>query len=129
MNAIKQGLEVMCDWAGYDKEEVILDAPSSLTQGIPDSTILKQVIEGHAQGVIPLEVIHRYLVYSGLLDQTIGYEEYVEMIKANPINEGKSEGELSTTDEDGNIIVPKKEGEKQEVDFEGEGQTASKQDY
>ncbi len=110
MNAIKQGLELMCNWAGYNKEEVILDAPSTLTQGIPDSTILKQIVEGHTAGVIPLEVIHRYLVYSGLLDQTVGYNDYLTLLKNNPINLGKGDDDdLSITDESGNIISKKKE--------------------
>ncbi|MDP8268250.1 MAG: DUF4055 domain-containing protein [Candidatus Tenebribacter davisii] len=109
MNAIKQGLELMCDWGGFNKEEVILDAPSSLTQGIPDSTILAQIIEGYATGVIPLDVIHRYLVYSGLLDQTIGYDDYVTLLKSDDMNLGRSPEEegLSLKDKDGNIIGDK----------------------
>lgn len=109
INAIKQGLESMCDWGGYNKKEIVIDAPSTLTQGIPDSTILKQIVEGHVRGVIPLEVIHRYLIYSGLLDQTIGYDEYVIMLKADPINLEKKEGELSLEDENGNLIGAKKD--------------------
>lgn len=80
MNAIKQGLLLMCRWAGYNAEDVILDAPASLTYGIPDSSIIKQIVDGFGQGVIPLTVIHRYLISSGLLDQTVGYEDYVKML-------------------------------------------------
>jgi len=80
MNALKQGLDLMCRWAGYNSEEVTLDAPSSLTYGIPDSTIIRQIVEGFGQGVIPLPVIHKYLVSSGLLDQTVNYEEYVDLL-------------------------------------------------
>lgn len=80
MNAIKQGLILMCKWAGYNEEEVVLDAPASLTYGIPDSLVLKEIVEGYGSDVIPLPVIHRYLVSSGLLDQTISYEEYVKML-------------------------------------------------
>jgi len=107
MNAIKQGLEAMCDWGGFDKKQVILDAPSSLTQGIPDSTILKQIVEGYNQAVIPLNVIHRYLVYSGLLDQTIGFDEYLTLLEENqPASEdGES---LKITDENGEIITDPK---------------------
>lgn len=76
INAINQGLKLMCRWAGYNEDEVITDAPSSLTSGIPDSAVLKETIEGYANGVIPLPVIHRYLVYSGLLDQKVGLEDY-----------------------------------------------------
>ncbi len=82
MNALKQGLILMCKWAGYNEDDVVIDAPASLTHGIPDSSVLKEVIEGYAQNVIPLPVIHRYLVSSGLVDQTISYEEYVEMLLA-----------------------------------------------
>lgn len=111
MNAIKQGLVTMCEWGSYDKEKVILDAPSSLTQGIPDSAILKEVIEGYNSGVIPLNVIHRYLVYSGLLDQTIGFEDYLSLLEANQ-PEGVPEGTTSITDKDGNIIIDKKTKDK-----------------
>lgn len=106
MNAIKKGLEAMCDWGGYNKDDVILDAPSSLTQGIPDSSILKQIIEGYVTGVVPLEVIHRYLVYSGLLEQTVGYDDYIIMLKKDPINKDKDD-DLSLTDASGNIIGEK----------------------
>lgn len=114
INAITQGLKIMCDWGGYNKDEVVVDAPSSLTQGIPDSLVLKQVIEGHSSGVVPLGTIHRYLVYSGLLDQTVGYEEYVELLKNDPVNIEKKEKALSVTDEDGNVIGV----EKEEVDID-----------
>lgn len=80
MNAIKQGLKLMCKWANYDAEKVILDAPTSLTYGIPDSSVLKEIVEGYGKDVVPLPVIHRYLVSSGLIDQTISYEEYVQML-------------------------------------------------
>jgi len=109
INSIKQGLETMCEWGGYNKEEVMVDAPSSLTQGIPDATILKQVVEGHSAGVISMEVIHRYLVYAGLLDQTVGYFEYIELLKNDPVNIAKEEKELSATDENGKIIGVKEE--------------------
>lgn len=81
MNAIKQGLLLMCKWAGYNEEDVVLDAPSSLTYGIPDSAILDGLINGFVtSGVVPLPAIHRYLISSGLLDQTVSYEEYVKML-------------------------------------------------
>jgi len=111
MSALRDGLKLMCRWAGYNEEEVILDAPSSLTQGIPDSKILKEVIEGYNQGVVPLNVIHRYLIYSGLLDQTIGFEEYLVLLEENQ-PEGQLEGETSITDKDGNIITDKKTAKK-----------------
>lgn len=94
MNAIKQGLQLMCKWAGYDPEKVILDAPASLTHGIPDSAIIKAINEGFGQGVIPLPVIHRYLISSGLLDQTVSYEEYVQML----MEQRKLKGELEAAD-------------------------------
>ncbi|MCP3683852.1 MAG: DUF4055 domain-containing protein [bacterium] len=97
MNAIKQGLELMCDWGGYDKEKIILDAPSSLTQGIPDSSVLKEIVEGYGSSVIPLPVIHRYLVYSGLLDQTVGFEEYLELLAANKPPKEEETNNNSTT--------------------------------
>ena len=107
MSALRDGLKLMCRWAGYNEEDVILDAPASLTQGIPDSKILKEIIEGYNNGVIPLNVIHRYLIYSGLMDQTIGFEEYVILLKATqPIGRTK-EDPLSITDDNGDLITNK----------------------
>lgn len=99
MNAIKQGLVLMCKWAGYNEKEVILDAPSSLTHGIPDSSVIKQIVEGFGQGVIPLSVIHRYLVSSGLLDQTVSFDEYLEMIVTQRKLEIESNGKKETKNE------------------------------
>jgi hypothetical protein len=77
LNAIKGGLELMCKWAGWNIEDVVVDAPSALTYGIPDSNVIRSIIEGFGQNVVPLSVIHKYLVGSGLLDQTVSLEEYV----------------------------------------------------
>ena len=107
MNAIKQGLLTMCKWGGYNEDDVILDAPSSLTQGIPDSSVLKEIVEGYGKEVIPLPVVHRYLVYSGLLDQTVGFEDYLLLLNVTPPKQDADGNEL---DEDGNIKV--KKGEK-----------------
>jgi hypothetical protein len=96
MNAIRQGLLLMCRWAGYNEDDVIIDAPSSLTHGIPDATIIRQIVEGFGQGVVPLSVIHRYLISSGLLDQTVGYEEYVKML----LEQQKLKEELGGVDEE-----------------------------
>jgi hypothetical protein len=112
INAITHGLKIMCDWGGYNKDEVVVDAPSALTQGIPDAAVLKHIVEGHHQRVVPLEVIHRYLVYSGLLEQTIGYEEFIELLKNDPVNISKDEKSLEIKNEKGNII-----GVKEEVDI------------
>jgi hypothetical protein len=111
MNAIKTGLQLMCKWGGYNEDDVILDAPASLTQGIPDSSILKEIINGYNTGVIPLSVIHRYLIYSGLLDQTIGFEDYVKLLEENqPVNK-IDPNVTSITDADGNIITQPKKSE------------------
>ena len=106
MNAIKQGLKLMCRWAGYNADAVILDAPTSLTHGIPDSSVIKQIVEGFGEGVIPLPVIHRYLISSGLLEQTVGYEDYIKMLaeqqrlkeelltkKVQNVHDGEEDGE------------------------------------
>jgi len=112
MNAIKQGLEHMCDWAGYPKDQVVLDAPNSLTQGIPDSGLIKEMVEGFAGGVIPLPVIHRYLIYSGLLDQTIGYDEYLAVLLENKAIKDKlgltPQVVAKTTDPNGTVTPEKK---------------------
>ena len=96
LNAVRQGLLAMCEWGGYDKTKVVLDAPASLTTGLPDPAVLKEVIEGFGQGVIPLPVIHRYLVSSGLIDQTIGYDDYLVLLAENK----KLKQELGVTDDD-----------------------------
>lgn len=83
INSIKNGLLFMCKWAGYNRDEIVIDAPSSLTFGVPDSSIIREVVEGFGNGVIPLTVIHKYLITSGLLDQTIGFEDYVELLQAD----------------------------------------------
>lgn len=106
MNAIRQGLITMCRWAKYDESQVIIDAPSSLTQGIPDSAILKEIIVGYNERVIPLTVVHRYLVYSGLLDQTVGFEDYLTLLKEHQPE--KDDDDLSITNKNGNIITKKK---------------------
>ena len=119
MNAIKQGLTAMCKWGGYNDEDVILDAPSSLTQGIPDSSVLKEIVEGYGKEVIPLPVVHRYLVYSGLLDQTIGFEDYLLLLAQNKPpqdedgNDQNDDGTKDTTEE------PKTEVKSTEVKSEG----------
>ncbi len=77
LNAVKGGLELMCKWAGWNPEDVVIDAPSALTYGIPDSNVIRSIIEGFGQNVVPLSVIHKYLVGSGLLDQTVSLEEYL----------------------------------------------------
>lgn len=81
INAIKSGLQLMCEWGRFDKGKVEIDAPSSLTYGIPDSAVIREVVAGFGSGVVPISVVHRYLVGSGLLDQKINLEEYIAEIK------------------------------------------------
>lgn len=81
LNAIKSALLLICDWGGYNKKEVVIDAPSALTYGIPDSAVIREVITGFGNGVIPISVVHRYLVGSGLLDQKVSLEEYIQEIE------------------------------------------------
>ena len=84
LNCIIQGLQMMCKWAGYNAEEVDVDAPTSLTFGIPDAALLKELVTGFSEsGIIPINVVHRYMVASGLLDQTIDLEDYISMIEEN----------------------------------------------
>ncbi len=82
LNAIRSGLHLICDWAGLNKEEVIIDAPSALTYGIPDSNIIREIVEGFGKNVMPLSVVHRYLVGNGLLDQTVSLKEYIGELMA-----------------------------------------------
>ena len=82
LNAIKAGLIYACEWGGYDKSKVQIDAPSSLTFGIPDSGVIKEIIEGLGKNFVPLSAIHKYLVVSGLLDQQVSLDEYVNGLKS-----------------------------------------------
>lgn len=99
LNALKQGIVLMCKWGGYNADEVVIDAPTALTQGIPDPSVLKEIIEGYGQTVVPMTVIHRYLVTSGLLDQNIGYEEYIKLL-AEDSKMKKDNGEEESSDDD-----------------------------
>jgi hypothetical protein len=84
LTAITSGLKMMCKWSGINPEEVKPDAPTSLTFGIPDSALIKELLLGFEQsGVIPIEIIHKYLVSSGLLEQTVSFEEYKTLLKEN----------------------------------------------
>lgn len=84
MTAILAGLKIMCKWYGISDKAVDADAPSSLSFGVPDASLIKELVAGFADsGVIPLTVVHKYLVASGLLDQTIGYEEYLKLLEEN----------------------------------------------
>lgn len=126
LNALKQGLVLMCRWAGYNEDDVVIDAPSSLTYGIPDSSILKEVIEGFGNGVVPLTVIHRYLVSSGLLEQTVGFEDYVKMLieqqkikdkiglKDKEVDDGEGTDDESDETETKTSSAPKKSTEESE---------------
>lgn len=80
LNAIRTCLYTMCEWIGISTEGVQIDAPSALSYGIPDSNVIRAIIEGFGQNVIPLEVIHRYMIGNGLLDQSISYNEYVKQL-------------------------------------------------
>jgi hypothetical protein len=135
LNVLMSGLKMMCKWAGYDPEEVDVDAPTSLTFGIPDAALLKELVAGFGEsGIIPINVVHRYMVSSGLLDQTISIDDYVKMLEENKAlkeklgltqkdknvnpdlsnNAGKNELE-GTTDQKG-TPKPKKDGSLKVVD-------------
>jgi len=81
LNAIKSALMLICEWGGFNKKEVTIDAPSALTYGIPDSAVIREVITGFGNGVIPISVVHRYLIGSGLLDQKVSLDEYIAEIE------------------------------------------------
>ena len=81
INVIREGLKAMCEWGGYDAEQVVIDAPSNLTTGIPDSTVIAEIIAGFGKNVVPISVIHRYMVDSGLIDQKVGFEEYMKQLQ------------------------------------------------
>ncbi len=110
LNALKQGILLMCKWGGYNKDDVKIDAPTALTQGIPDSSVLKEIIEGYGSTVIPMTVIHRYLITSGLLDQTVGYEDYMALLaedrerKIKEDQDAVERNKANGLDANGNVI-------------------------
>ena len=83
LQAIRKCVALMCKWGGHDASKIKIDAPQSLTFGIPDSNVIRELIEGFTIGVFPLPIVHKYLISSGLLDQTISYDEYVKLIEEN----------------------------------------------
>ncbi len=80
LNVIHEGLVAMCTWGGFDASEISIDAPTSLTTGIPDSAVIKEIIEGFGKNVIPLSVIHRYLIASDLIDNKISFDDYMNQL-------------------------------------------------
>lgn len=136
LSAIREGLYTMCEWGGYNKDEVVIDAPAALTYGIPDSAVIREVIDGLGRNVVPLSVVHRYLVGSGLLDQKVSIEEYKEEL----IGQKKFFEQIGVFDKDqdknidntfagtGKEIPPKKvttPSKKEETDTEKEGEFTS----
>jgi hypothetical protein len=81
LNAIKSGLQVACEWGKFNPKEVVIDAPSALTYGIPDSAVIREIVAGFGGGVVPISVIHRYLIGSGLMDQKVSLQEYLDEIE------------------------------------------------
>lgn len=104
LNAIRSGLYYICDWAGESRDQIIIDAPSALTYGIPDSNVLMQVVEGYSKNIMPLSIVHRYLVGNGLLDQTVSLKEYIAELVAQ--RDFVRENTVATT----GAGVPGKEG-------------------
>jgi hypothetical protein len=87
VNAIKTGLEYMCEWAGTDPKEIQIDTPNSLNTGFPDAAVLKALVDGVESSSVPLESLYRYLLDASLLDQSISYEEYLEMLQSEELNQ------------------------------------------
>ncbi len=91
-NAITEGLKLMCRWAGLNEDSVDVDKPSSLTQEVPDSQMIKQLVEGYMSKVIPLHVIYRYSHLTGLIEADVTYEDYVKLLSEQQQPENKTEG-------------------------------------
>lgn len=121
LTALKKGLQLMCKWEGINPDDVVVDAPTSLTFGIPDSALVKELIAGFADsGVIPIDILHKYLVSSGLLDQKVSLGEYLEMLMTNK----KVKEELGIKKEDEEKEV--KEGDKPEDEDQEENDDVKK---
>ncbi|MGH0054347.1 MAG: DUF4055 domain-containing protein [Sphaerochaetaceae bacterium] len=109
INAIQSGLKAMCKCGGYDESQIIADAPNSLSQGIPDSALVKALSDSCKEGTIPLSVIHKYLVDTGLISQTIGFHEYVELLEQERYDELVSKGRTNEEGESGSSVTKKEE--------------------
>jgi hypothetical protein len=75
-------MEYMCEWAGIPIEQVQIDAPNSLNTGFPDAGVLKSILLGVEDSAVPLQTLYRYLLDASLLEQSVSYEEYLEMINS-----------------------------------------------
>jgi hypothetical protein len=82
VNAIKTCMEYMCEWSGIPLEQVQIDAPNSLNTGFPDAGVLKSILLGVEDSAVPLQTLYRYLLDASLLEQSVSYEEYLEMINS-----------------------------------------------
>lgn len=87
VNAIRKGLEFMCEWGGYNVKEILIDTPHSLNTGFPDAGVLKSILLGIQDATVPLQALYRYLVDSSLLEQSISYEDYLEMVQSKELEE------------------------------------------
>jgi len=81
INVIINGLKLMCRWSGLRETAVSYDAPASLTFDITDSKLMSLMMDGYEKNLIPLTVLHRYLVGGGYIDANISYKEYFEILK------------------------------------------------
>jgi len=82
VNAIRTCLEYMCEWGGINPEGIQIDTPNSLNTGFPDAGVLKSILLGVEDSAIPLQSLYRYLLDSALIEQSISYDEYTEMLKS-----------------------------------------------
>ena len=102
LGAITDGLKLMCRWADLDEEEVEVDKPSTLTQDTPDSSLIKNLVEGYLAKVIPLRIIYRYVHATGLIESNITYVEYMKLLEEHE-PKGKKENETENKTEGGTI--------------------------
>lgn len=113
LEAVVDGLKYIARMWGLDESEVVADAPSSLTYGIPDSSLVSNLVEGFAANVIPLRVVHKYLVTSGLIEQGISFDEYEEMLKSDQdiklksTNEDTGENLGDSSTEESSVLINK----------------------
>ena len=43
---------------------------------------MREIIEGFGKNIIPISVVHRYMVGNGLIDQTVSLKEYIAQLIA-----------------------------------------------
>jgi hypothetical protein len=56
-----------------------------LNTGFPDAGVLKSILLGIQDSAIPLQSLYRYLIDASLLEQSVSYDDYLEMLESKEL--------------------------------------------